>query len=590
MATKRVLGIGFTTLEGGMDGGKDASLIAPNQVAALSNFSNRGSLLTTRNPLESVQWTDLTGGRFTGRFQGSMFYEAESGTSGFILAVGGKLFRIQFGYPNTLTEITPKVSIVTTTPFAVPAPASNVTVDVTTESPFTVGETVFIDSGQYTVVALFSGQIELNYIGGAAHGTAPQGSPVLDSTNNQVFAYETLPENQDMVFMFQAENYAIILGGQQKTIIYDGATARQAGINELPPAVFGLYAWGRIWLTLNDRRTFIAGDIVYGPSGTPQNGFRDAILKVTENTFLNEGGVFGVPNNAGPITSMFALATQDTSLGIGNILIGTTNSVISCNAPPDRTTWKNLTYPIQTISLLDEGPQGPWAVTSVNGDAWYRGASAIRSFIVARRDINVWGNTPVSREVSPVLDNDSKQLLFHASNVYFDNRLYTTVSPYINQNGIAHQGLVVINYDTVSDLRQKQPAAWEGTFSGLQFLQVLKGRVDEVERGFAFALNNGLVELWEIMTMGTYDQYNTPGNIKSTGIQSFLETRRDNFNDSQQLKNLYTAEIFIDEIIDDVTIVIKYRPDEYPEWTDWVTIPFCASVEQCAPPKSPQFS
>src|SRR6202012_4175446 len=106
----------------GMDGGKDASLIAPNQVAALSNFSNRGSLLPTRNPLSNIQWTDMTGGRFTGRFQGSMFYEAESGTSGFILCAGGKLFRIQFGCPNTLTEITPKLSIVTTEDFSVPSP------------------------------------------------------------------------------------------------------------------------------------------------------------------------------------------------------------------------------------------------------------------------------------------------------------------------------------------------------------------------------------------------------------------------------------------------------------------------------------
>jgi len=78
-------------------------------------------------------------------------------------------------------------------------------------------------------------------------------------------------------------------------------------------------------------------------------------------------------------------------------------------------------------------------------------------------------------------------------------------------------------------------------------------------------------------------------NITSTSIQSFLETRRDNFGDSQQLKRLYTAELFIDDIIDDVTIVIRYRPDEYPEWTEWVTLKFCASVSQCLPPQNPKF-
>lgn len=520
MATKRVMGVGFTTLEGGMDSGKDASLIAGNQVAMACNLSMRGALCQTRNPLTRVALSDLTNGRFTGRFQGASSYEAETGNDGFILSVGGKLFRIQFGEQNTIIEITPKVSIVTTSDFAVPGIGSNVTIDVTSETPLNESDTVEIDSGRYVVVNKLLNQFVGEYAGGAANATAPQGSAVLDSDGNQIFDYQPNPANADLIYSFQAENYSIILGGQNKTIIYDGANSRQARVNELPPSVYGLYAWGRIWLTLNDLRTFIAGDIVYGPSGTAQNGFRDAILKVTENDFLNEGGVFGVPNNAGPITSMFALATQDTSLGIGPILIGTTNSIISCNAPVDRTTWKNLTYPIQTISLLDEGPKGPWAVSSVNGDAWYRGLSAVRSFIVARRDMNMWGNTPVSREVSAILDKDSKDLLRHAKTMYFDNRLFCTAAPYFTSSGISHRGLVVVNFDMVSDLRQKSPAAWEGVFSGLQFLQVIKARINGTERGFAFASNGSSVELWEFQTSGYYDQNTTTITAPSAPISS----------------------------------------------------------------------
>lgn len=593
MATRRIRGAGVSTLEGGMDGGKDASLIGANQVASSCNLTMRGAFAKTRNPFANLLLDDQTNGRFTGRFQGAMFYAAESGTSGAILSVGGKLFRIQIGLTNVLTEITPKLSITVLNDFSVPAPASNVTVDVTSETPFTIGETIFIDSGQYIVVSLILNQIVVEYIGGAANPTAPKGSAVLDSNQTQVFQYQPNPANKDFIYMFQAENYAIILGGQNKTIIYDGASARQAGINELPPAVFGLYAWGRIWLTLNDLRRFIAGDIVYGPSGTPQNGFRDAILKVTENDFLNEGGAFSVPNNAGPITSMFPLATQDTSLGIGPILIGTTNSIISCNAPVDRTTWKNLTYPIQTISLLDYGPQGPWAVCSINGDAWYRALNGFRSFIVARRDMAQWGNTPVSREVSPITDLDSVSFLPHASLIYFDNRMYSTANPLLTPYGIAHRGMVTINYDLVSDLRQKLPAAWEGAYSGLQVLQFIKGNIGTPERGFCFVLNNSTVELWELKTEGYYDQFTKTSSgqnqIVSTSIESFLETRREDGSNSEQLKRLYTATLFIDEIIDDVSIRILYRPDEYPEYTEWVDLDFCASVSQCIPPQGKNF-
>lgn len=593
MGTPRIKGFGFATLEGGVDGGKDASLIAQNQVASASNVSMRGALVTTRNPLCNLLFDDMTGGRFTGRFQGAMFYAAESGNSGFILSVGGKLFRFQFGTPNTLVEITPKLSIVTTADFAVPGIGINVTVDVTSETVLTPGLTVVIDSGQYLVVSQLLKQVLVEYLGGAAHANAPQGSAVLDLNNAQIFEYQTNPANADFIYLFQAENYAIVLGGQNRTIIYDGASARQAGINELPPAVFGLYAWGRIWLTLNDRRRFIAGDIVYGPSGTPQNGFRDAILKVTENDFLNEGGAFSVPNNAGLITSMFPLATQDTSLGIGPILIGTTNSIISCNAPVDRTTWKNLTYPIQTISLLDYGPTGPWAFASINADVWYRALKEIRSFIVARRDMNMWGNTPVSREVAPILALDTKEILDHCSAIYFDNRLLMTVNPYLSQYGTAHRGLVVINYDLVSDLRQKASPAWEGTYSGLKFLQLVKGLVNKQERGFAFALNQSTIELWEIETTGYYDKYTTPEGsgtkITSTSIQSLIETRKDDFGNNEQLKRLYTAEVFLQDIVDDIEIKISYRPDEYPEYAEWYTIRICAGVSQCLPPQNPKF-
>lgn len=594
MATPRIRGQGFATLEGGMDGGKDPGLIALNQVASACNVTMRGALVKTRNPVANLLFTDLTNGRFTGRFQGGMFYAAESGTNGFILSVGGKLFRFQFGIPNTLVEITPKISIVTTADFAVPGIGSNVTIGVTSETVLAPGLTVFIDSGQYLVITQLLKQVVIQYAGSAAHATAPQGSAVLDNTQQQVFEYEPNPANADLIYMFQAENYAIILGGQNKTIIYDGATARQAGIDELPPALFGVYAWGRIWLSLNDRRRFIAGDIVYGPSGTPQNGFRDAILKVTENDFLNEGGAFSVPNNAGPITSMFALATQDTSLGIGPILIGTTNSIISCNAPPDRTTWKNLTYPIQTISLLDYGPTGPWSVVSINGDAWYRALTEIRSFIVARRDMGTWGNSPVSREVSPILALDSKELLDHCSTIYFDNRMLMTTNAYLTQYGTPHRGLVVINYDLVSDLRQKANPAWEGAQSGLKYLQVLKGIPDKQERAFAFALNGSQIEIWEFLTTGYYDKFSTASgnssNITSTSIQSFIETRKDNFGSDEQLKRLYTAEVFIQDIIDDITLKISYRPDEYPEYTDWVTLSFCAGVSQCLPPQNKPFA
>ncbi len=445
-----------------------------------------------------------------------------------------------------------------------------------------------MDSGEYTIDIKGANQITVTYLGGAANATVVSGTALLDGSGNVLFEYQTNPSTDEFIHLFQAENFAIILQSQHKTIIYDGSSSRQAVTGELPPAFIGIYAWGRIWLTIFDRRTFLAGDIVYGPSGTPAYQGRDAILKVTENDFLNEGGKFAVPNNAGPITCMTALATQDTSLGIGPILVGTTNSVISVNAPVDRTTWKNLTFPIQTISLIDYGPMGPRYIASVNGDWWFRALNEIRSFIVARRDINVWGNTPVSNEVTPILDLDSRDLLFFGSNMLFDNKLFTTVSPHRTDQGILHRGMVVINYDLVSDLRSKAPPAWEGVYSGLEICQLVKGRIDGIERGFMIVMDGDDMQFWEILKdgQGYYDQFSEQVsvgevNLTRTSIQPYLETRRDNFGDGTQLKILYTAELFLDELVDEVQLTIKYRPDQYPSWITWQTINLCATVSQC---------
>lgn len=580
---------GFGSLLGGVNGGIAASLIRADMVASAVNSTMRGALLSTRPPWKNHPLTfdsQTTKSRWFGIFQGALQYDGEIGQSGWVVSRGGKLFFINSD-TFVVSEITPRLFVVTTAEFTVPAVNATVDVFVNSVSAIATGDTVYIDSGKYLVTNRFTGELELKYIGtpNAAHATAPAGSGVLNSSQLQIFEYQTNPASYDFIYMFQAENYAIILGGQHKTVIFDGSSARQAGWNEVPPGILGAYGWGRIWIARADRRTFLAGDIVFGPSGTPQKGFRDAILKFTENDFLNEGGAFGVPYNAGPITSMQFLAAQDTSLGVGVLLVGTTNMVFSVNAPVDRTTWKNLTYPIQTVSLLDYGPEGPRSCVPVDGDMWYRSTDGFRSFIVARRNFPQPGNTPLSREITPVIDFDTDDLLFFGSGIKFDNRLLQTVSPFRSPSGVQHRGLAVVNFDLVSSIQGKSAPAWEGTWTGLNILQMTKGRIRNKERAFIFARGNDL-ELWEIYKNGYYDELTTISDdghksISRSPISGAIETRSDDHGDPTQLKKLHMGELYIDQIFDSVTLTIKFRPDQYPTWITWATINLCATVSQC---------
>ena len=594
----RVYG-GFTVLNGGMDGGSAPSLIGANQVAGAANATFRGGFFETRPPWKNILLTFADANaqaHWLGMFQGGCFYDAAPADSGWVVSRGGYLFRISS--TGVISDITPQLNVQVTADFTVPGMNSQVAISVTDEKVFTVGDTILIDGGTYVVNVKLTDQIDATYTGGAAHATAVAGTPILDSLGSQIIDFQTNPADYDFIFCFQAENYVIVLAGQQQPIIYDGSKSRRASkdSSEVPPGAFGVYGWGRIWIFLPDRRTFVAGNLVFDPSGggTATLGYRDSILKFTENTIISGGGAFGVPYNAGLITGAQFLATNDTSTGLGVLLVGTENMVFSVNAPVDRAQWQNLAYPIQTVSLLEYGPLAPRCMPSFNSDLWYRSTDGFRSFITAQRQQHEAGNTPLSFEVSPIIDTDTEELLFWASGMTFDNRLIFTCAPRRTVNGIVHDGLAAINFDLVSKLSGKAPAAWEGALSGLDVLQLIKGRINGKERGFAFALNpvnldadnNPSVELWEFLKDGIDDQYVTVGGGSSTiltrkSIQSWIETRADPHGDPTQLKRLRMAELYFDDLADSVTIVLKFRPDQYPLWITWATITLCATVSDC---------
>lgn len=576
---------GFSTLDFGMNAGVSPALIPANQVAQAVNVTFRGDFAETR-----PQWTNHilmnAPTTWTGIYQGMMHYDGEAGQSGWLVARGGHFFFVTDD-TFTITDITATLLIVTSAAFTPPGIGNQIAVNFNGTPSLSAGTTVTLGGNHYTVVAVFTAQIRLQQVDGGVT-LVPSGTPLFDSTGtNQISVLETYPPSLNFVFMFQAENYGIILGGQEHTLIWDGKILRPSGVKEVPSGFLGAYGWGRIWITKPDRRTFVAGDIVFGPSGTPQNGFRDAILKFTENTFLNEGGSFGVPYNAGPITAMQFLATQDTSLGIGVLLVGTTNMVFSVNAPVDRTIWKNLTYPIQTVSLIDYGPLSPRGTVSVNGDMWYRSIDGVRSFIVARRLFGNPGNTPMSREV-PIIFQDSQQLLFFGSSMLFDNKLYITVSPQLVAGGqVQHLGMVVINFDLVTDLRTKNQPAWEGLNTGLNILQLGKCIIQGDERGFMWVQGPTDIELWELQTDGIADEFSSVVGGKSTvtrvPIQCMVQTRAENYGSSNELDRLIMAEIYVEDIADNVDFEISYKPDQYCAWISWQKFSLCSTVSQCTP-------
>lgn len=284
------------------------------------------------------------------------------------------------------------------------------------------------------------------------------------------------PDIIPQVFMTQAEQYMVIQDAQNRSIIYDGATSRRAADDEVPIGTGPMaYGQGRLWIAQG--RNFIAGDIVGGPTG---------VLKFTENTYLNSGGSFTVPLQTGPITAMRFVATPNTALGQGELLIFTASSVTSVNLPTSRDEWKNLSDPIQTIAMINNGAESQRSTILVNGDVFMRSKDGVRSLIQAVRNFTQPGNLPISREMRRVLRHDTLALLKYGSAVLFDNRMLMTTLSQPLPNSFFHKGLLVMDFDLISGLNDRQPPAWDGLWSGLDIYQLVVGEFEHVERCFAF--------------------------------------------------------------------------------------------------------
>lgn len=405
--------------------------------------------------------------------------------------------------------------------------------------------------------------------------------------------------NLPIAWMFQGEEFMVINDGQSLPLFFDGAGIRRSGgqpAQELPVGCMGHYCNGRISMVLpNDAyqpgQSFIAGDLVGSlVSGTLAYGYRDSILKTTENLTILGGAAFAIPLTSGKITSMFSVAIPDTSLGQGPLQIGTRKGVFSVNLPLDATQWTTTQQPNSVVSLPSYGPTGQSSVAVVNGDAWYRGKDGIRSYSVARRDYNTWVQTALSAELDAILPFDTQNLLEYASAVCFDNRLIMTCSPYtVIDRGVAHRGLVALDFDNVSSITSRSQPDYDALWTGLNILKVVEGEFNGVERCFLFALDEeNVICLYELLPTITTQNFDWNGEEEVPAESWFISnaiTGKESIDDPRRipLKKLITADLFFSELAGNVEFVVQYKSDQWPFWVDWHTFSICAPATYCPP-------
>jgi len=428
-------------------------------------------------------------------------------------------------------------------------------------------------------------------------------SPSFSVTNLSAQFHLTLPPTLDQYFFVQAEQFVVIQAGDFTTLplFWDGTTLRRSkgitnkavapgtpGVNEIPAAGPMDYFMGRLWYAIG--RQVNAGDIVGGNSGTVAYQFTDAVLNVTENPLVLGGDGFTVPTQSGNIRAVFHNANLNTSLGQGNLFVGTRRAVYSLNVPVTRADWiaaTNSNQPLMTVVQLVNGPVNDRSVTQVNGDVYYQSLEpAVRSLLSAVRYFNQPGNIQISAQENRILQFNDRSLMRFASGVEFGSRLFQTALPKQLPQGVIHQAMMPLDFLPMSSFGSNQNPVWEGMNEGLQILQFATGDFGGLQRTFAAVVSgiDSVFELWELSEFNQFDDNRTDSNAR---IQWYAEFPSFTWGDEFALKKLVSADLWVDRIYGTVIFQLDYQPDGEACWLPWHQWQVCSARNSCEDVNNP---
>ena len=392
----------------------------------------------------------------------------------------------------------------------------------------------------------------------------------------------------ERVWMVQAEKYVVVQDGRNTPVIYSPTTVRQAGRDEVRIGEAMAYCNGRLWTTLPDGRSFVAGDISRGPSGTASERFMDAVLKVTENDFLAEGGSFSVPDGSGHITAMVVPAQDGTAPDIGMMVVFTREAAYQVNLPVDRDAWKDMRSPAIAKIQAGRGCVGGNAWALVNGDVVYRASDGVRSLKLARRNFETtWTNVCISHEIDRVIgvEEDAHRSLGDVSCAEGDRRWLSTAWGHPDAYlGTLYDGIVSMQLDAISAMFVQDPPAWEGVWTGLRTHQILAGQLDGLEEVLAVVRKrDGGISILKLHH-GIEDVFLDGGRKR---IAWSMETRELFSDTALEPKRLTLLEVSLFDIRTDVDIVVHLQNNGVGPWVKWGEMKVKVSTETCPTPEDP---
>ena len=360
----------------------------------------------------------------------------------------------------------------------------------------------------------------------------------------------------------------------------DRKSAAGVPLPEIPVSAIGTYVQNRLWVA-SAVHEFTASDPVGGINLDAPITFEEVLA--SGGAYAGQVFSLGSQSANQPITAMGFLQVADTSTGVGPLFIATRNSIYLYQANLPRTEWEETAF--GRLGLYNAGMAGPRTFTNQNSDLMFlSGDNQVRSLLLGRAGQERWENAPLSREVSPWLEefanNDLIQVGVAAT---VGNRVFFSVAPYrttaMSLDGqsvfdYAHGGMIVLELDNVSGIGQAASPAWAGLWTGISPMEMIT-----LDEGlYIFSKDDGGINRLYFMDENiTYDVFE--GN--EVDIVSRIYTKEYSFNSPFQDKELGNISYSMSDIEGSFAFRSEYKPGHSDKWSLWRNFYHCAKTEIC---------
>jgi len=387
----------------------------------------------------------------------------------------------------------------------------------------------------------------------------------------------------DTAYLRQVDKYFVVQNGVDEPIIIDMDIASpnvvdQSGLDEQFRFRRGtIMAYGRgrayvavdrvwdtvlgVWVEDIGIRQFVFGDLIKA------NAISD-VIKFEQDTIINEGGAIMLQNELGFIGGMEFLRNASTGTGIGSLIVFGRDgcSGYDVGLIYDGTTVTDNTVGQVLFTGTGTGTKSPMSVIAVNNDIAYRGTDGLRTMSYTGTALT--GNTgslsclPMSTEIQYALDMDKDDDLKHVSATFVDNRMMFTTGG--REDG-SFRCLGVMDMASVSALGQGSGAMWDGIWTGLNFMSVAKGYINGKEVPLIVHDNDGAYELYTLandtVTTDTSRLYTKGYTFTLADVAGIFDA-----------KEFLGIELWIKNVIGDVSITAYYKADGYELWNKCTTV------------------